>query len=753
MITPLFRIPVKLQLVIIILIVAIPAAGILVYSGIQQRNDALGDARMATQRLAERVASEQRTLAASARQLVLSVSQLPEVREKDVTKVTLFLNHLLKLQSDMAILFIADRTGTVWASALPVGNPVTISDRRYFKNALASGQLSSGEFQMSRISGAPTFHFGFPYRDDSGGIVGVVCVGIALKNYGILLQRAQLPERSNIALIDHQGLFLFNARDPEKYFGKPSNPAFFKKMMEGPDTGTLMASGIAGDAPQQERYVSYQKLRLEGEKEPYMYVRVGIPVESVLSQANKQLLRNLLLFTAILASALFLAWLIGKRSIADRIALLKEASQSLANGDLRIRFSDLIKGGELGILGESFDAMARQLALREESLSNSQRFLNTIIDTEPECLKMLDDEGRILMMNPAGLKMLGAESFEQVHGQTIFALITAEHRDAFVKLTKDVFQGLPGNLEFEAVRLDGKRVWLDTHVVPFRNDEGVIISLLGITRDITDRKLAEQSLAEKQRQLKELNASLEQRVADAVSELRRKDQILVLQGRQAAMAEMIGNIAHQWRQPLNTLGLIVQELMMTYGHKEFNRGSLQIYVNKAMVVIKHMSQTIDDFSNYFKPDKEKKLFNANQAVAKTLSLVKPSLESMDIHIEVIENDDTDIYGYANEYSQVLLNILLNCRDAFAGGTVESHRVITITVFKENSRSVLTVADNAGGIPEDILDKVFDPYFTTKGPDKGTGIGLYMAKTIIEKNMGGRLTVRNTTAGVEFRIEV
>jgi len=277
--------------------------------------------------------------------------------------------------------------------------------------------------------------------------------------------------------------------------------------------------------------------------------------------------------------------------------------------------------------------------------------------------------------------------------------------------------------------------------------------LLGITRDITDRKVAEKSLAEKRRLLEELNMSLEQRVADAVSELRKKDRMMMLQSRQAAMGEMIGNIAHQWRQPLNTLGLIVQELRMTYGHDEFNKESLEASVKKAMELIMHMSRTIEDFSNYFKPDKEKMLFNVNQAVARTLSLVEPSLKNLSINIEVIEKENTNINGYANEYSQVLLNILLNCRDAFEECNIDRQRVITMAVFKEGGKSVVTVTDNAGGIPEEVMDKIFDPYFTTKGPDKGTGIGLYMAKTIIEKNMEGRLSVRNTADGAEFRIEV
>lgn len=384
-------------------------------------------------------------------------------------------------------------------------------------------------------------------------------------------------------------------------------------------------------------------------------------------------------------------------------------------------------------------------------LESSEKNLNSIIKAVPDVIFRLEAAGRITFISPAMAKY--SASPEALLGQPVFPLIKREYRDAFVKLTDDVFKGVPGHLEFEAQGFKGGHVWLDTYVVPCRNDTGEIVSLLGVARDITDRKLVEQALAQKQLQLEELNRGLEQRIADTVLNLRDKDRILILQGRQAAMGEMIGNIAHQWRQPLNTLGLIVQELLMTYGRDEFNRESLELSVRKAMALIAHMSKTIEDFRNYFKPDKEKKLFNVNQSVTKTLSLFEPSFKSLSIDISVTAIDDADVYGYENEYSQVLLNILVNCRDAFESGAVEGERVITIVIFQENDRSVVTVADNAGGIPEDIVDKIFDPYFTTKGPDIGTGIGLYMAKTIIEKNMNGRLTVRNTAEGAEFRVEV
>ena len=495
------QIPIRLQLIIMVVIVALPAAGIIIYSGIQLRNRAINDAQVDTQRLVDRIASEQRILVASAQQMVVSLSQLPEIKEKDASKINPILSKILKLNPNFTVLFISDRKGVIWASTLenPYPNPITIDDRRYFKNALASGQLSSGEFQIGRISKKPILDFGYPYKDNHGEIIGVVGVGIPLQRYSVILERAKLPANADMVLIDHKGLILFSATEPKNHIGRRYNPVLFEQMVRGPDADTSVANGIVSEAPPQPCYVSYQKLHLEGEQLPYMYIRVGIPLESALSQANEHIVKAMSLFTLVLATALLVAWLVGKKSIADPIYILEKASQSLAHGDHQVRVSDLIKGGELGRLGESFDAMAQQLASRQERLSESKRFLNAIIDTEPECLKMLDAGGRVLMMNHAGLKMVEAESFEQIDGKSIYPFITPKYRDAFIKFTNDIFRGTSGNLQFELVGLKGSYVWLDTHAVPFRNDSGEIISLLGITRDITDKISAENALAEKQR--------------------------------------------------------------------------------------------------------------------------------------------------------------------------------------------------------------------------------------------------------------
>jgi signal transduction histidine kinase len=266
-----------------------------------------------------------------------------------------------------------------------------------------------------------------------------------------------------------------------------------------------------------------------------------------------------------------------------------------------------------------------------------------------------------------------------------------------------------------------------------------------LLREIAVRKRVEAAL---QRAHDELEAKVEERTA----EIREKDQLLMQQSRQAAMGEMIGNIAHQWRQPLNALALLIGSLPMMHERGELSRGEIASLEEKTMGIIRHMSQTINDFSNYFKPEKEKVHFHAGMAVTKTLNLIRDSFSNRGITIEVETATDPVVTGYPNEFSQVLLNILLNAKDALLERRIGNPRVV-IRMAEEQARAVVTVTDNAGGIPEEIIGKIFDPYFTTKGPEHGTGVGLFMSKGIIEKSMGGRLSARNTGTGAEFRIEV
>jgi signal transduction histidine kinase len=232
---------------------------------------------------------------------------------------------------------------------------------------------------------------------------------------------------------------------------------------------------------------------------------------------------------------------------------------------------------------------------------------------------------------------------------------------------------------------------------------------------------------------------------------REREQTLMQQSRLAAMGEMLVNISHQWRQPLNVLGMLLQNLQVAADCDSLSKEGVQKAVSRGMQLIRHMSQTINDFSSYLRPEKAKTEFDVGEVVEKALSIVGETLQQVELKVER-PPEPIVVTGFRNEYVQAIINILVNARDAIREREIAEPK-ITVTIGKEEGRSVVTIADNAGGIPEEIIGKIFDPYFTTKGPDKGTGIGLFMCKTLIERSMSGSLTVRNIPEGAEFRIEV
>ena len=252
---------------------------------------------------------------------------------------------------------------------------------------------------------------------------------------------------------------------------------------------------------------------------------------------------------------------------------------------------------------------------------------------------------------------------------------------------------------------------------------------------------------------KKLNCNLEQKVQIETSKQKEQEQLLIQQTRLAAMGEMIGNIAHQWRQPLNALGLVLQNLKFSYDMGELDEKMMDKSINKADMLTKNMSKTIDDFRNFFKPNKSKEKFGINENVNKAIELVESTFEHHNIKLEKnFSSDELEFHGFPNEFSQVILNILTNAKDAIIENKILNPLVIVETKI-ENDNICISIKDNANGIDENIVNKIFEPYFTTKDEGKGTGIGLYMSKIIIENNMNGKIEVENSTDGAKFIIKL
>ncbi len=212
------------------------------------------------------------------------------------------------------------------------------------------------------------------------------------------------------------------------------------------------------------------------------------------------------------------------------------------------------------------------------------------------------------------------------------------------------------------------------------------------------------------------------------------------------MGEMISAIAHQWRQPLNALGISIQNLKYDYMYDKIDAEFIKNYIDGNKKTIMYMSKTIDDFRNFFKVDKAKESFGVKELIEEAVDIQSAQLKEHSIVVDII-GDTFDYTGLKSEFQQVILNILSNAKDALLETKIKNKKISI-----EVGQNRVSITDNGGGISKDVIDRVFDPYFTTKEQGKGTGIGLYMSKMIIEDNMGAKLRVKNSGEGAYFCID-
>ncbi len=409
------------------------------------------------------------------------------------------------------------------------------------------------------------------------------------------------------------------------------------------------------------------------------------------------------------------------------------------------------EAGEITNLeGVIIDVTQRKLA--EEAL----REANLVVENSPAVLfRWKDDDEWPVELVSANVIQFGYTPDEFLSGGiTYSSLIHPDdlewvcgevHR--FCQTGEDQF-----HLEYRILTRDGDIRWISEHTNVKRDDNGKVRNFEGIVIDVSERKRAEEELQRQQSLLKELNDTLERRIEDEVKKNREKDILLIQQNRQAALGEMLDHIAHQWKQPINAISLIAQDMADSSSYGELTDGDVQTTIDKIMSLLEHMSQTVDVFRGFYRPDKETKKFNIKDAIDQALVFITPVFRYESIAIELDVDGDMTAFGYPKEYAQALLNILANARDVFRKRKTREPRVLLRGVG-EGGRSVVTITDNAGGIPEAIMDRIFDVYFTTNEASGGTGIGLYMSRNIVEKNMGGNLSAENVEGGAQFRIEL
>jgi signal transduction histidine kinase len=267
---------------------------------------------------------------------------------------------------------------------------------------------------------------------------------------------------------------------------------------------------------------------------------------------------------------------------------------------------------------------------------------------------------------------------------------------------------------------------------------------------IETQKILTEEVQRKTKELRLLNENLESKIEEKIRKNAEQEKLLFRQARYAQMGEMLSMIAHQWRQPLNTISVTTATLQ---AHVEMDRYEKPLFQDKIKTIsgsVEHLSATIDDFRNFFKPDKDKEEIPFSQIVQNALDLTLASMEKKHIIVKTTYQCDCCIFSYPNEIIHVVLNLIKNAEDALLAKDILQPEIIIHTYGKEDM-AVMEIEDNAGGIEESIIEKIFDPYFTTKENSDGTGLGLYMSKIIIEDHCHGKIEMKNGEKGALFRL--
>jgi len=270
----------------------------------------------------------------------------------------------------------------------------------------------------------------------------------------------------------------------------------------------------------------------------------------------------------------------------------------------------------------------------------------------------------------------------------------------------------------------------------------IILSLFITVHFRRIHDLQEKIVEDKTKELKELNANLELKISQEVSKNRKKDIIMFQQARFASLGEMLNNIAHQWRQPLGSISMIIQSFQTKMRLNKLSLDFVEQKVADALLLAQNMSNTLDDFKNFFSPNRSKNSFFIKDCVENSIELSKYFLNKENIKVDLIVKQNVKIYSFENELSHVFLNIISNSKDALINNISKDNRVIRVIVNSKKNFVFVNISDNGGGIPPLIMPKIFEPYYTTKYKSAGTGIGLYMSKQIIEKHIKGQISCKN-----------
>ncbi len=580
------------------------------------------------------------------------------------------------------------------------------SNKEFFKNVKDKSYWSN--IYLSSINNLPVVSYSYKTKQND-----IIVIMLELEKLSEFITKFKNSDNTHmIRMLDKNGVFIINSDKPtvvtQRFNIKSSS--VFKQLIENKPQYTI--TQFDGVVKKQKNIGMYSIIEETG-----WILIIRESYELFLDTLEKILISIFFLVILFIFFALYFIFKIFNK-LFDEIDYLQDTTKSISNGE----YNQNIKKSEYKeffSLIKSFEKMKKEIINREKNLKKSRDSFEFLLNSTMEAI-IIHNTKVCLDVNEVTLKLLGAKNKEQLIGKDIFEIISPN----FLNLAKTNILINTDPYELEIMKLNGEKI---TTLA-----QGKFIELNG-------EKVKISSFID-------------------ITELKNKDKLLSQQSKMVSMGEMIGNIAHQWRQPLSSISTAASGIKIEKEFGLLDDETLNTALDMIIKNTKYLSKTIDDFRNFYKVDKEVEDIKIKEVVDKAIKLLDSSFKNHFIKVQAEYEEELFIKGYSNELTQAFINIINNAKDALKTKE-EENRFIFIKTYSKKDNVIICIKDNAGGIPKDILPKIFDPYFTTKHQSQGTGIGLYMTHQIIVDHMKGVIEVENVTFeymgnsynGCEFKI--
>jgi len=627
------------------------------------------------------------------------IEKISKYMNQNFDKKDFFIQNIINMHQSVSTVLILDKSGKVDSIHSNCDKKIvdfTDYSKELYQRYLADSKLLSwSDIHISTIDKEPSFTYSFRVKNK------IVVVFISLKDLSLLTSNLVNSDGSHmIRILDSKGAFIINHDKPSLVSSKfnASNSEVFKELIEKNDEYEINTfDNICYGTLDYGMYTTLEKTNWK------IIIRQNYSlVESYLFKIIVVILLIISLFTllAIYFSSKFL------NRVFKSLDKFQVQTSNIANGNYDKKLEPT-SFDEFNKLFLSFEKMRYEINQRENNLQNSVENFRTLINSTMEGL-IIHDTRKCISINDVALTILGYKNKNEVIGSNIDKYISPRYRKLikrhfkYKKFTKEP-------VEYEIVTKDKK-----------------IRTVLG----------KGQSIFYEGKELR-ISAFLD------ITNMKSQEKILFQQSKMASIGEMLHNIAHQWRQPLSSIRTISSGMKLEKELGILNDNKFNEAIENISSTTLYLSQTIDDFSNYFNPNKKIEVFDLSEVINTTLSFLTPVLKENEINIIQSYENKVLVKGFQSELTQALINIINNSKDAFIINKIENRNII-ISIYEYNEKIILSLKDSAQGIKKENLSKIFEPYFTTKHKYKGTGIGLYMTHQIITEHMDGLIYAKNTS---------